>query len=402
MARARATRSPAWPRRRSCMRTSRAATARRQGRRPRGSLTVQVVRSRALALPADDVLDLVHRLGDLPVLIDDHVVVLGGGRHLDLGVAQAEIERLGRLRATTLEAAAKRFDRWRHDEDRYRIGKHRLQLSHALRIRLDDHHGVIAQRFSERVLANTLVVVVDHRPLQEQAILDRLAEFLGGIEVVVHRLDLAGPRRTTRRRDVELRVGQLLHEPMDDRVLSRARRRRDDHEESLPQAASSPYGGAVTSGVPSEARTARRSSGSGALKVRSPACGSRTVSRQAWRNCRRNPIGSPRRPYTGSPTTGYPAKARCARIWCVLPVIGRTCKSARSGLRCHAAMREKRVVASLPPVSMAMRRRSFASRRSGASITLGRGPGSPQTSGRYSLSNSFPCSCRASARCAVW
>src|SRR5207249_6181474 len=165
-----------------------------------------------------------------------------------------------------------------------------------------------------------------HRPFEEVPSLDLRAELLGLVEVVVDPVLFPATWLAARRGDVHHSVFQFFHEPVDHRVLPAAGRRGDDHEQTATvdaQRSSSSSGVAVT-GVPSDARWAARSGASGAVKVRSPPCGRRTVRRHAWRNCRPRPLASPRFPYTGSPTIGSRAYARCTRIWCVRPVTGRT------------------------------------------------------------------------------
>src|SRR5439155_682744 len=97
---------------------------------------------------------------------------------------------------------------------------------------------------------------------------------------------LVGARLAAGGGDVDDGVVELLHQAMDHGVLSGAGGRVDDHEQAAAidaQRSSSRSGVAVT-GVPSPFRYTTRSGASGAVKVRSPPCGSRTVRRQACRN----------------------------------------------------------------------------------------------------------------------
>src|SRR5205823_6116526 len=151
---------------------------------------------------------------------------------------------------------------------------------------LDDDDLVIAQGVGERVLAYPLEVAMHHRPLEEVAGLDLGTELLRLVEVVVDPVLLTLARLAARRGDIDDRIVELLDEPVDHRVLSGPGRRGDDHEQAATidaQRSSSNTGVAVT-GVPSSARYAARSGASGAVKVRSPPCGKRTVKRHAWRN----------------------------------------------------------------------------------------------------------------------
>ena len=241
---------------------------------------------RFLCLLLDDLGDLLDRLVDLVVLVDHDVVVLGRGGHLDLGVAEPKVELFGRLGAAHREAVAERVHRRRHDEDGQCLGEQRFDLPHPLRLRLDDDDPMLLERVGQGVAANTLEVAVDHRPLEEVAGLDLLAELLRLVEVVVRALDLAGPRLAARRGHVHDGVGNDADQAFDDRVLPPSRRRGDDDQETAAVDAqrTSPNGAAVTVGAPSAARYARRSSASGAVKVRGPLCGRFTDSLHACRN----------------------------------------------------------------------------------------------------------------------
>ena len=91
----------------------------------------------------------------------------------------------------------------------------------------------------------------------------------------------------------------------------------------------------------------------------------------------------PRRPYSGSPSTGWPIAFRCARIWCVRPVSSRTRSSVRAGqvaldLEVRDAPRAARRCRSTSACARAGR--GPAARRS---CPRGR-PGGPSTSARYS------------------
>src|SRR4029077_9486847 len=162
----------------------------------------------------------------------------------------------------------------------------RLDLPHPLGIWLDDHDLVAAQCVAEDVAPHSFEIAVDHRPLVKVACLDLLAELLGRVEVVPDAVGLTGPGLAARRGDVDDGVIKLLEEPVDDDILPRTGRRRDDHQESLAVDAqrTSPNGATVTLGAPSASRYARRSTASGAVNVRGPLCGRLTDRRQACRN----------------------------------------------------------------------------------------------------------------------
>src|SRR6266550_7067512 len=238
------------------------------------------------------------------------------GEDGDLRVAHAQLALVVGLGAAIDEPLAERVQRRRHDEYGQRLGQHRLDLPHSLRLRLDDDDPVAAERVCEGVLADTFEVAVDHRPFEEIPGLDLRAELLRLVEVIVDAVLLAAARLAAGGGHVDHGVVELLDQTVDDRVLPGTGWRRNNHEEAATidaQRRSSRSGPAVT-GVPSPSRYATSSGASGAVKVRSPACGSRTVRRQACRNWRSRPPCSPRLPYTGSPTIGSRAYARCARI----------------------------------------------------------------------------------------
>src|SRR5207249_2927207 len=374
-------------------------------RRPRRSGRSQVVVPRLFHLLLDDLGHLLYGPVDLAVFVHHHVVIFRCRGHLDLGVAHAEIALLRRLGPPLEQPLAQIIERRRHDEDGQGLRQHHLDLPHSLRLGLADHDLGVAERVRERVAADAFEVPVDHGPFEEVARLDLRAELLRLVKVVMLAMLFVRAGLPARRGHVDHRVVKHLDQPLDDRVLTPARRRRNDHKEPLPverrQRTSSQID-VATAGVPRLARYVTRSGASGAVNVRSPACGRRTVRRQACRNWRSRPLRSPRLPYTGSPTIGIRAKARCARIWCVLPVIGVTCRSAcRSAPLRQAAIRTNWVTESRPPARITMRRRSSASRCRGASTTAGRSPGSPQTSARYSFRNCLLWSCRESASCAT-
>src|SRR6266545_2702373 len=213
--------------------TSRTSVALRSTSATSAGTPSEVVVSGALRLSLDDLGDLVDRLVELAVLVHDDVVVFRRGRHLDLRIPQPHGALLRCLGAAMLEAALQRFDRRRHDEDGQRLRQLRLDFPHTLRIGLDDHDLVAAQRVAEDVAPHSLELAVYDRPLEEVACLDLLAELLGRVEVVPDAIDLAGPRLTACRGDVDDGVVQLLHELIDDDVLSPTGRRRDDHEQAL-------------------------------------------------------------------------------------------------------------------------------------------------------------------------
>ena len=181
------------------------------------------------------------------------------------------------------EPLAKRGQRRRHDEHGQRLGQHCFDLPHSLRLRLDDYDPMVPESVRERVLADSLEVAVHHRPFEEVPSLDLRAELLGLVEVVVDPALFPATWLAARRGDVHHSVFQFFHEPVDHRVLPAAGRRGDDHEQTATvdaQRSSSSSGVAVT-GVPSPARYATRSGASGAVKVRSPPRGRRTVRRHA-------------------------------------------------------------------------------------------------------------------------
>src|SRR3989442_9920861 len=344
---------------------------------------------RLLHLLPHDLGDLLHGLIDLCILVHHDVVVLGRRGHLDRGVAHTDVELLGRLGAPLLQALLQRIERRRHDEDGQGLRQLGFDLPHPLRLGLDDDDPMVAEGVGKRVLSYAFEVAVDHRPLQKIPGLDLGTELLGLVEVVVDPLLLVRARLATGRGHVHDGVVERLHEAGDHGVLTGARRRGDDDEERFSvdagqricsRTAVAPIGG------PRDARYAARSGASGAVKVRSPACGRRTVSRQACRNWRSSPLRSPRFPYTGSPTIGSRAYARCTRIWWVRPVSGRTWRRAcRSAPPPKTAMRSKRVVASRPPARTTIRRRPSGSRRRAASPTSGASPGTRLTSASYAL-----------------
>ena len=89
------------------------------------------------------------------------------------------------------------------------------------------------------------------------------------------------------------------------------------------------------------------------------------ASRSACRNWRGEAV-APARPYSGSPSTGWPMASRWARIWCVRPVSSRTRSSVVAG---SARSTSKCVIASRgSSVSVERRVRTRRSRPSGASI----------------------------------
>src|SRR5205807_5103708 len=220
------------------------------------------------------------------IVVYDDVVIFRGGGHLDLSVAHPKLALLIGLGTAIDESLAERVQRWRHDEYGQRLGQHGLDLPHSLRLGLDDDDPVVAERVRERVLAHPFEVAVDHRPFEKVPGLDLRAELLRLVEVVVDAVLLAAARLAAGGGDVDDGVVELLDQAVDHRVLSGAGGRGDDHEQAAAidaQASSSRSGVAVT-GVPSPFRYTTRSGASGAVKVRSPPCGSRTVRRQACRN----------------------------------------------------------------------------------------------------------------------
>src|SRR5207253_3256741 len=86
------------------------------------SSDARLARGLTARLGLHDLPDLLGSFLGVTRLVDDHVVVIAGGRHLHLRVAAADGERLLRLRASMGEALVQVLDGWRHDEDQKGVG----------------------------------------------------------------------------------------------------------------------------------------------------------------------------------------------------------------------------------------------------------------------------------------
>src|SRR5438309_917132 len=191
-------------------------------RRPRRSGRSQVVVPRLFHLLLDDLGHLLHGPVDLAVFVHHDVVIFRCRGHLDLGVAHAEIALLRRLGPPLEQALAQRIERRRHDEDGQGLRQHHLDLPHSLRLGLDDHDLVVAERVRERVAADAFEVAVDHGPFEEVARLDLRAELLRLVKVVMLAMLFVRAGLPARRGHVDHRIVKHLDQPLDDRVLTPA------------------------------------------------------------------------------------------------------------------------------------------------------------------------------------
>src|SRR5690606_679016 len=170
--------------------------------------------------PPDDPDELVR--GALDVVVDDHVVELVGRGELDARGVEPALTLLGPLRAAPYEPAHELVPAGRGEEHEPRLGHRRAHLPRALQVDLE--HDLLPRR--ELLLDGTAqrpvtVLAVHDGPLEELPGLDRGREVLGVHEVVVHPVDLTGPRRPRRRGhrepDVRVPLAQVgRHRPLAD------------------------------------------------------------------------------------------------------------------------------------------------------------------------------------------
>src|SRR6478672_8654261 len=141
------------------------------------------------------------------VVHDGHVELALGGQLGPRGLEPALALGLA-LGATADEAAYELVPRRRLEEDEQRVGHRLAHLAGALEVDLEHRRVARGQREVDRAAGRAVAGgLVDHRPLEQVALLDHRVELLVGDEPVVDAVLLARPRRAGGRRDGQPDLG---------------------------------------------------------------------------------------------------------------------------------------------------------------------------------------------------
>jgi hypothetical protein len=168
--------------------------------------------------------------GRLEQGIDDDVVEVSRLRNLVPGVDHALRDDFGRVLAAAAQAAVQLFPRRRQDEDQHGAREDALDLQRALEVDLQHDIVAITQALLHRGAGGAVAVAVDLRPLEEVAVVDHLAEGIGGDKPVFTAVFFLAARGAGGVRDRHHEAGVDLQQGLDEAGLAGAGRGGDDVE----------------------------------------------------------------------------------------------------------------------------------------------------------------------------
>jgi hypothetical protein len=168
--------------------------------------------------------------GRLEQGIDDDVVEVPGLCDLVAGVDHALRDDFGCVLAAAAQAAVQLFPRRRQDEDQHGAREDALDLQRALEVDLQHDIVAIAQALLHRGARGAVVVAMNLGPLEEIAVVDHLAEGIGGDEPVLAAVLFLAAGRAGGVGDRHHQAGVDLQQGLDEAGLAGAGRGGDDVE----------------------------------------------------------------------------------------------------------------------------------------------------------------------------
>jgi hypothetical protein len=170
--------------------------------------------------------------GPIKIVVDDHMVELGGAGLLGRGGRQAALDLFGVVLAPVSQASALLLPRGGADEHEHRVGERLPNREGALDVDLEDHVVTRPEVLLDGRPGCSFEVVVDLEPLQEAARIAQPLELGAVDELVIAAVDLTRARVACRRRRREPESGLACAQAPNEGSLAGARRAGDDEQDA--------------------------------------------------------------------------------------------------------------------------------------------------------------------------